>query len=1434
MKKVFTLGVVLTTILWTMGVAAFVPVASAATLAAGDLIKASGPAVYFYAADGKRYTFPTEKTYLTWYSGFSVKTITDNELAAIDLAGNVVVRPGTNLVKITTVPKVFAVEPNGKLAWVKTEAAAKALYGTDWAKKVIDIPDGFWTNYVNSGKELDGTAYPTGQLVKWSGSADVYYVNADGTKSKVTAAGMTENNFRTAYVVTAPASISMTSGADVTGRVATLVDASQGGGAGNVVTTSIRVALSPSTPAANYVSKGVQNALYAKYDFSGTGTVSKIVLQRKGLGFDADIDAVRLYDGATQIGTDQSLNTSTHQVTFNNLNWAVSGTKTLSVKANVNSSAAGTNDYFELVQVVDGAGASQTLAIAGNAMQISAVTAGNLNVTAVAGSAAVISGATDQELGCWNLVSSSTEGFYIDSIKLTNVGSASSIDAKNFVLKVSPNVLPGSQVSSMASNNTVTFSLSTPYVLEKSQTKKLCVYGDIASGITVSKTVIFQVADSKDVAVRGDSSGGQVLITYNANNGGTDYDTFTAQSSKTNTIGQGTATLAQDSGYAPTTGTAFVKGVAGNKMGAYKLTAGSTEGVKLTKLVYTLKGTNVANTDFSNWSLYKIVDGAEVAIPVSGTVSGLTITFEDTSTGLLDVPKGENRSFVVKADVSTSVGGNESSVLIYLDPNNDDANETTNTVAKIKGLGSGDYITSGVTLSAVEENDAQTFTIGSNGALTISKASTSPAATTVAKGTTKVHFTSINLYATGEDVEVTDLVLTATEDVNDGDTLADTGDISNVYITDENGVQLGTTVTNPSSGEFSFSFSYTVPKDANKVIKVYGDVPSASGSGTLHVDMDTDNTDITSKGSYSQTTLTESGTAVGSTMVVGTPSFTGVMLGTPLASNYVVNATGLTVGKLMLTAGTSEAIKVTSIKITADDANTINGASAAAASVRNVRLLDASNHEIQYGITQNLTEGGGNAVDYVTFSGINNLTLAAGASKTLDIVLDATAAAGPFYFGVADPDSEMTGTGLSSNTAASALPVNTDLVSLGATITAKGTLKVNKAADMPVAAQLVSGSTGNTVMKYKLEAVDENIDITVLPIYFEGVPANVANFKLYKDGVLIGDPAGYSFGYSAAGILNTVNFTAGTFVVVKDVPTYLTIKMDLNPKAQVTTSATGYQIGIADSNGDNSEGNGAGGAGSYSITAKGVASGSTISPTDIDSVGDGSGNVYASNDFTFHKGILTVSKNASSPSGTSIAGSNQEVLRLDMTAVGDDIAVDEMEFCVSGSATDINGTGDVTLKNSDGSVTYATMTAATFDGYWDDEGGDGSNAGTYYPMDPGNDLEYCFSLGVKGETGVDKYSADEDISPGGANLAKTTEEFTTQITVSAGETKVIKLYGDTTSAATNKTLQISLKPHGTAANAATVSGLSYEDSSGTTVDLTTTKNLPVTGGSLLF
>lgn len=132
--------------------------------------------VYWYANDGKRYVFPNAATYYTWFTSFSnVQTISDSELFSISLAGNVTYRPGAKLVKVTTDPKVYAVARGGILRHVTSESLAIQLYGYDWASKVQDVPDEFFTNYTvgspiystsdyNVSNEYNGVFSPSDSL----------------------------------------------------------------------------------------------------------------------------------------------------------------------------------------------------------------------------------------------------------------------------------------------------------------------------------------------------------------------------------------------------------------------------------------------------------------------------------------------------------------------------------------------------------------------------------------------------------------------------------------------------------------------------------------------------------------------------------------------------------------------------------------------------------------------------------------------------------------------------------------------------------------------------------------------------------------------------------------------------------------------------------------------------------------------------------------------------------------------------------------------------------------------------------------------------------------------------------------------------------------------------------------------------------------------
>lgn len=147
MRKIFScLLLVLVAAAPMFGLAA--PTAQAATI--NTAIRGqSALTVYWYANDGKRYTFPNANTYFSWFPSFdTVINLTDAELANIPLGNqNVTYRPGAKLVKIVSDPKVYAVSRNGVLRHVTNESVASQLYGQAWNLNVHDVPVEFFTNY---------------------------------------------------------------------------------------------------------------------------------------------------------------------------------------------------------------------------------------------------------------------------------------------------------------------------------------------------------------------------------------------------------------------------------------------------------------------------------------------------------------------------------------------------------------------------------------------------------------------------------------------------------------------------------------------------------------------------------------------------------------------------------------------------------------------------------------------------------------------------------------------------------------------------------------------------------------------------------------------------------------------------------------------------------------------------------------------------------------------------------------------------------------------------------------------------------------------------------------------------------------------------------------------------------------------------------------
>lgn len=140
--------------------------AESGTVAIGDLVKCPDfTSVYFLGEDGKRHVFPNEQMFFSWFPDFSdIKTISCEDLASLPLGENVVYQAGTRLVKLPSVPTVYAVEDDGVLRAVTSEAQARELFGDDWASRVDDVPEGFFPSFTK-GEALAPGEIPDGILL---------------------------------------------------------------------------------------------------------------------------------------------------------------------------------------------------------------------------------------------------------------------------------------------------------------------------------------------------------------------------------------------------------------------------------------------------------------------------------------------------------------------------------------------------------------------------------------------------------------------------------------------------------------------------------------------------------------------------------------------------------------------------------------------------------------------------------------------------------------------------------------------------------------------------------------------------------------------------------------------------------------------------------------------------------------------------------------------------------------------------------------------------------------------------------------------------------------------------------------------------------------------------------------------------------------------
>jgi len=201
-------GAFMTVLFFISGQAMTARAVTVTTDLSGGLIKGAAPTVYFVGSDNKRYVFPNETVFYSWYKDFSsVKTITDVELAALPIGGDVVAKAGARLVKSPSDPKVYAISSDGSLQWVSSEALARQLFGDNWFQKIQNLSDADLSGY-KLGDPINSTGDYNAAGEQTKTNTNVPGKPAENTNANVNTTPVTDSGsvFKILSVVAAPES----------------------------------------------------------------------------------------------------------------------------------------------------------------------------------------------------------------------------------------------------------------------------------------------------------------------------------------------------------------------------------------------------------------------------------------------------------------------------------------------------------------------------------------------------------------------------------------------------------------------------------------------------------------------------------------------------------------------------------------------------------------------------------------------------------------------------------------------------------------------------------------------------------------------------------------------------------------------------------------------------------------------------------------------------------------------------------------------------------------------------------------------------------------------------------------------------------------------------------------------------------------------------
>ena len=675
-------------------------------------------------------------------------------------------------------------------------------------------------------------------------------------------------------------------------------------------TGPVSATLAMSQPTGNLIS-GQAGAALATIVLSGNGTVSSVTLNRGGVSDQSTLSNVYLYDGATRLTDGYSFNNA-GTLTMNNVNLAVNGSRTITVRGDVASAAlSGQTLSVILANFVAGTSAT-TVNLSGNALVVvngtNLLSTANLTTSAPSPAAASVNaGAVNQNL--WsNTVSVGLHAATLRGMTVKMIGSAPSNTLNNVGLFVD-----GTKVSSATINSNMQFVFdltAAPFNLTTGS-HNVEVRGDIVGG--ANRNFYISLEKASDLMINDSQvSGGTVSITPTYLTG-----TLNNLNAGLVTISNGSLTINQDVAFNNTTN--LVGGATNVKMASFKVLAYG-EDVKVNTLTFTpsITGGVVNQTLTTTATTPTLTAGAQTwtVASTAGMYVGQTLTTTGATTQAIATVTTVTNATTVDVTVTTGGTGVATGVTsatqsanafinvgLYVNGGQVGSNQTatngsvmtfsnlgsnliatvgTPTIVEIRGdvmnssnssysagavsfnlnaaIGSVQGVSSGQLNLSAYSAGGQSLTVSSSN---VSFAQTSGwAGSSIAPNQVAKKIGSFTLQTgSAEGVTISNVLVAL------GGTMIGSNQISNITVKDGSTV-VGTPVGNPTASN-NFSVTIPVAMSTTKTFDVYADI----GSGATGLDVIPKMT-ITYRGATSNVTTT-SAEKTGSTLLAAVATIAG-------------------------------------------------------------------------------------------------------------------------------------------------------------------------------------------------------------------------------------------------------------------------------------------------------------------------------------------------------------------------------------------------------------------------------------------------------------------------------------------------------------------------------------------------------------------------------